>query len=86
MSEIKITQEHVEDIFIRSTIEAIKMGEKTTVMHVTLPNDYAIIESSSCVDPENYDHEMGIELCTKRVKDKIWELEGYLLQNTKGLL
>lgn len=59
----------------------IKMGEKTTVCCATLQNGFEVIGTSSCVDPANYDYEIGKEIAKKEVLDKIWELEGYLLQS-----
>ena len=81
MSEIKVTQEQVEAIIAASQVEDVKLGDKTTVVHITLPNGFVIVQSSSCVDPDNYDHELGKKICLDRIKDKIWELEGYLLQS-----
>lgn len=83
MNDIKITKEHVEAMIKACKVECTKLGEKTTIVCVTLPNGFELIQSSSCVDPKNYDHELGRRLCMKRVEDKIYELEGYLLQSLK---
>ena len=80
MSNVKITEDHIGRLLDRSLVEEIKLGAKTTVVHVTLPNGFELVESSSCVDPANYDHALGVSICMKRIKDKIWELEGYWLQ------
>ena len=50
-------------------------------MACQLPNGFVIVESSSCASPENYDVDMGVDICIERIKNKIWELEGYKLQN-----
>jgi len=83
MSGKKIFQEQITDIISRSKIDSVKLGAKTTVVHATLPSGFEIVETSSCVDPANYDHEKGTEICLKRIESKIWELEGYLLQARK---
>lgn len=80
MSNIKITEQHVQRLFDRAIKEDVKVGIKTTVVTCTLENGFEITESSSCVDPANYDHNLGVSICEKRIKDKIWELEGYWLQ------
>lgn len=82
MSEVKITKERVEALIAASSIADMQFGSKSTVVSVTLPNGFVIIESSSCVDPENYDHEVGKKICLDRIKNKIWELEGYRLQSS----
>lgn len=75
-----VTQEQVINIFTNSEIKTYKMGEKTTVVMATLPNGFIIVESSSCVDPANFDEVIGYEICRERILNKIWELEGYCLQ------
>jgi hypothetical protein len=84
MSEIKVTKEQVQAILSASKVEDTKMGEKSTIVCVTLPNGFVIVQSSSCVDPANYDHELGKQICMQRVEDKVWELEGYLLQSKQA--
>lgn len=81
MSDIKVTPEQIAEIIKNSEIQDIKVGTKTTLVICALPNDFVIVESSSCVDPENYDHEIGKKICMKKIEDKIWELEGYVLQS-----
>ena len=72
-----ITQENV-DSFIKE-IKIVTIGEKTTLAVATLINGFEIIESSSCVDVE-----LGPEICVARIKNKIWELLGFLLQTAKN--
>jgi hypothetical protein len=80
MSDNKITKEQIECILEHSAHSDVKLGTKTTVLVVTLPNGFEIVESSSCVDPANYDHALGVDICKRRVVDKLWLLEGYRLQ------
>lgn len=84
MSEVKVTKEQVQALIAASKVEDVKLGEKSTVVSVTLPNGFVIIQSSSCVDPANYDHELGKKICLERVEEKVWELEGYLLQSKQS--
>ena len=60
--------------------ETKTMGNRTTVVRCVLRNGFEIVESSSCVDPKNYSEEMGHNICMSKIKDKIWELLGFLLQ------
>lgn len=80
MSEIKVTQEQINSIMSSSKIEDVKIGGKTTVVVCTTKSGFVIVESSSCVDPENYDHEIGKEICIERIKNELWKFEGYKLQ------
>ena len=64
--------------------EAVTMGGKTTVVRAVLKNGVVIVESSSCVSAENYDEKLGEEICMKRIRNKVWELLGFLLQTAVG--
>lgn len=86
MSDVKITQEHISGLLKAGKIVGSKFGLKTTVVQATLPNGFVITESSSCVDPANYNQDIGVDICMKRIEDRLWELEGYRLQCEKGPL
>lgn len=77
----RISPERLTEILGEAETTTARVGEKTTLVHVKLPNGFEITETSSCVDPANYDHDMGCRICMKRVESKVWELEGYLLQS-----
>lgn len=64
--------------------ETVTMGGKTTVVRAVLKNGFEIVEISSCVSAENYDEKLGEEICMERIRNKIWELLGFLLQTAVG--
>ena len=64
--------------------ETVTMGGKTTVVRAVLRNGFEIVESSSCVSAENYDEKLGEEICMERIRNKIWELLGFLRQAAVG--
>lgn len=63
--------------------EVTKIGPKTTVARFTMINGFDSVESSACVSPENYNEEIGTEICKERVKNYIWNHLGFLLQCAK---
>lgn len=75
-----ITKNDIDNILAKTLIKVEKYGDKTTVLMATLPNGFVIVESSSCVDPENFDMKIGEQICMEHLENKIWELEGYKLQ------
>ena len=77
-SGVSIGQDMVDDFI--AYYETHTMGEATTVVRCVLRNGFVIVESSSCVDPANYSEKMGEEICLNKIKDKVWELLGFLLQ------
>lgn len=77
-SGVSIGQDMVDDFIAYYDVQT--MGENTTVVRCVLRNGFTIVESSSCVDPANYSVETGMQICLDKIKDKIWELLGFLLQ------
>jgi hypothetical protein len=80
MSEKRTLSQDDISAVIKS-VEYAKLGQKTSVCLVTLVNGYEIVGTSSCVDPKNFNEEIGNELALNKAKDQIWMLEGYVLQS-----
>ena len=80
-----VTVAQVKEIFNQSKLVWTKHPDmkKTLIMAAILPNDFEIVVSSSCVMPEMYDEEIGKELCEQKIKDQIWFLLGYELQQSE---
>lgn len=76
-----ITTDQINKILARTDFRVQTIYNKTTIVSAKLPNGFVIVEASSCVDPANYDETLGAEICKKRIVNKIWELEGYKLQD-----
>lgn len=74
-----VTQDQINVEIAEAEIKAMTMFNKTTIVICQLKNGFVIVESSSCVDPENYDAEVGYEICMNRIANKIWELKGFQL-------
>lgn len=81
-NENSITQKDVDN-FIEKT-ETIKMGDKTTVVQATFKNGFSMVSGSSCVEPKNFDMEIGKQCCMEKIKDHVWEFLGFLLQSAKN--
>lgn len=77
-----VTQEMVDN-FIVDYDTFTKKG-KITIVIATLVNGFTIVESSACVDPSNYSEEIGAEICKDKIKDKVWNHLGFLLQTGLG--
>ncbi|MBK5492189.1 MULTISPECIES: Gp49 family protein [Bacillus] len=75
-----ITQDDINNILERTQFTVEEFHSKCTVVVAKLPNGFILTESSACVDPVNYDVNIGTEICKNRIVNRIWELEGYRLQ------
>jgi len=73
-----IIEQNVND-FIKS-YEVTQWGDKTTVVHATLANGFIVSDSSSCVDPANFNLDIGASVCKDRIRNKVWAMLGFVLQ------
>lgn len=69
--------ENMQDVLVRTLVD---FGKPTTYVTVRMKNGFTLRESTTCVDPANYDEEIGKEICLRKIEDKIWFLLGYQLQ------
>lgn len=76
----RVTKEQINALLESAEISVETKFEKVTVVVCKLKNGFVITEASGAVDPANYSEEIGKEVCMNRIKNKLWELEGYCLQ------
>lgn len=77
----KVEEADIDKLLDEAEIDIRTLFNKCTLVTVQLKNGFILTESSACVDPENYDEEIGEKICMDKIKDKLWELEGYKLQD-----
>ena len=74
----KLSREYIESLIENE--EYIILGAKTTVCFLQLNNGFEVVGSSACVNPQNFDTEIGEKVAREDAVNKIWMVEGYLLQ------
>lgn len=74
-----VTQQEVDAQIV--DVQVSTVFEKVTVVAVRLRNGFVLVESAGAVDRANYREDIGKEICLARIKNKIWELEGYRLSS-----
>ena len=85
MEEIKtVTQEQIDEILLESECKTFhRVFDKQCVVVLLLPNGFTLVGESACVDPNNYDEDIGFDLAMRDIENQLWMLEGYLLQNRR---
>jgi hypothetical protein len=78
---MRITYEYIESKIKGETFLVLPNG-RTTVCQLTLENGYTVEGYSACVDPSEFDLELGRLYAKEDAIEKIWPLEGYLLAET----
>lgn len=51
-----------------------------TICCLHLENGFTVTGESACASPENFDEEIGRKIAYGNAREKIWQLEGYLLK------
>ena len=77
----KITEVEVE--LMLDQLEDYIIKPKTTVVEVHYLTGFFDMAHSTCVSPENYDHELGVKVATEKIRDRIWGFLGFMLQWTR---
>lgn len=77
----KVEEKDIDDLINNAEIDVKTILDKCTVVTVRLKNGFILTESSACVDPKNYDEEIGKKICLDKIRDNLWLLEGYKLQD-----
>lgn len=75
---IEDVKANMKDVIVRTVIE---FGKPCTYVTVRMLNGFTVRESTTCVDPSNYDEKIGAKICLEKIEDKIWLLLGYELQS-----
>ena len=79
---ITVTREDVlanmQDVIVKTVVE---FDKPCTYVTFRMKNCFTLRESTTCVDPANYNEEIGKEICLQKIEDKVWFLLGYALQD-----
>lgn len=75
----RLTPSDIDEKIISKTFTILPSG-KVMVCELTLKNGFSIRGEAATVSKENFDEEIGREISYNQARDKIWQLEGYLLQ------
>jgi hypothetical protein len=85
--EGKVSNFRVTEDMICSKIKNIDFtvmpSGKAVVCEITLENGFTVRGESAVVDPANFILEIGQNIAFTHAVDKIWEVEGYLMQERK---
>ncbi|MBW4460455.1 MAG: hypothetical protein KME47_09470 [Nodosilinea sp. WJT8-NPBG4] len=76
----KVTIEGINALLDASeTSEHIFWGKELLVSY-KLPNGFAVTGRGACIDPNNFDLDVGRFVARQDAEDQLWLLKGYLLQ------
>ena len=74
----KVTAEDCREAVVRVEFDVLK-DRKTTVCTLTLYNRFTVRGESSCVDPAEFDKDIGEKKAEQRARDAVWPALGAIL-------
>lgn len=77
MAGVRVSPEEVEEVMQASDYRTLTLFGTCTVVAMRMPCGYVLVESSACVNPDDYDEEVGAGICCQRIEDRVWALLGY---------
>lgn len=80
----KITPEDVAEFVTRGGVRFQKIGEKTTLVSRRYSTGIEDFDTSSCVDPANFNLEIGAKIASEKLDDRVWMFLGWLLAWAKN--
>lgn len=75
----RLTPQEIDSVIVDETYTNLPDG-RTVICQLTLKNGFTIDGKSACVSKDNFNQEIGNKIARDNAREKIWELEGYLLK------
>lgn len=77
-----VPKEHINNLMETAEYKVFdNVFDKLTIVVAKFDNGFTLVGSSGCVNPDNYNREIGVEICKEQIKSELWKLEGYALQD-----
>lgn len=77
----RLTPDHI-DATIASEQYHVFPGTTLTICALTLTNGFNVTGESAAASLDNFDEEIGRKIARENARNKIWQLEGYLLKQS----
>lgn len=75
----RLTPQLIDDVISGEQYHVFE-GSCLTVCCMTLRNGFTVTGESACASHENFNEELGRKIARESARNKIWQLEGYLLK------
>ena len=81
MSEqTKVSQEQIDELLNNAETQEHIFWDRELVVSYKLKNGFIISGRGACVDPANFNIDIGRQVAREDAENQLWKLEGYLLQ------
>lgn len=83
----RLTPEHIDSVIVGEYFLGRMPASPShpavdclTVCVLVLKNGFTVTGESACASPENFDAKIGRDIARANARNKVWQLEGYLLR------
>lgn len=80
----RVTKEYMESRI--SSCDFTRIGETHTHCRIVLDNGFSVTGESACVNPEDYNKEIGERIAYDNAFSSLWQLFGFLLAEKNKLI
>ncbi len=77
---MKLTIEYLESLVVAEQYHVFP-GTTMTVCCLTLKNGFSVIGESACINPDDFDQDIGRKIARANAINKLWQLEGYRIKS-----
>ena len=81
----RLTPSDIDAAIVGETFTTLPSG-KVMVCELTLRNGFTVRGEAATVSKANFNEEIGKKISRENARNKVWELEGYLLQEKLAAL
>lgn len=75
----RLTPASIDAVIVDETFTTLPSG-KVMVCELTLRNGFTVRGEAATVSKANFDEDIGQRISRENARSKVWEMEGYLLQ------
>ena len=76
----RVTPDQIKNLLDTAETQEAVFWNKEIVVSYKLVSGFTVLGRGACVDPANFNIEIGRKIARKQVEDQLWQLEGYLLK------
>lgn len=80
LDKSRVSEETVERFLDRGRLRAMELDDKTVLARADTLTGFTQYETSACVDPKNFDFQIGKDICIGRIKETLWKCLGFVVQ------
>lgn len=81
-SDFRVTKEQIERR-IASVDYQVLAGSTVTMCNITLDNGFSVQGASACIDPTNFNADIGNTIAYNNAFQQLWPLFGFAMQELK---